>query len=288
MTLFPKNQPRHRGGQSCCTCTPVSSFPARPRDLHTYPDLLHGAQAEEASGRLRQASSSRTSIDSPDFADLETARLRLRHLCRSRPVILAVNEAGAPRARTRKAKRHQEDYDRLRPLVPGHRRRPHVLQKARPSTWSGTWTREVALELPNNVRTYPALAKTPCDRGRAFVVFVMNALPAVRLRPCACRLGQACSQRHLRDTRMLSDGGLSSSDALSGTEDPEEQLGDNPGATDPTNILTALDLILTKHCGAEHCTSVFGVADGWRARVSVAWPKSCRSTQSPSQRKNWS
>ncbi|KAH6948954.1 hypothetical protein HPB50_027220 [Hyalomma asiaticum] len=99
----------------------------------------------------------------------------------------------------------------------------------------------------------------------------MNA-PAVRLPLCACKLGQAGSKRHLRDPRLLSDGGLSSSDALNETEDPEEQQDDNPGAMDPANILTVLNHCMTKNCGAVHRTSVFGVADGWRARVSVAPP----------------
>ncbi|KAH6946426.1 hypothetical protein HPB50_013327 [Hyalomma asiaticum] len=51
----------------------------------------------------------------PRYNNLETGRLYLRPCCGSPLVVLARNEARRPSSGTLKAKRQQEDYDRLRP-----------------------------------------------------------------------------------------------------------------------------------------------------------------------------
>ncbi|KAH6944696.1 hypothetical protein HPB50_004547 [Hyalomma asiaticum] len=85
-------------------------------------------------------------IDCPDSANnhLETGRLRLCHFCRSLPVVLAGHEARPPSSGTRKAKRQQEDHDRLRPLsYPATGVVLMYLEKAAPSPWNTTWSARI-------------------------------------------------------------------------------------------------------------------------------------------------
>ncbi|KAH6946689.1 hypothetical protein HPB50_014556 [Hyalomma asiaticum] len=143
---------------------------ARPGLLHfySYVQLSCGrprpAQRPAHAWRTSRSSSRKTttsfvfscfSIDSPDSPDnrMGKGRLRLCHFCRSPPVVLARHEARPPSSANHKAKRQQEDYDRLRPLSYPD---PHVLR----ITENGSTRRHSRNKDSTRLARHPALNGT--------------------------------------------------------------------------------------------------------------------------------